>query len=373
LLIDVLKNRRSEDLNVFPIKQLSEYIIKHHLKHPELSAKKEQYIEAIENNTKKVIKSNIVHKSSYSTNGAPWENILARLSMNTVYRLIQYSKKLKAIVQLDIFWNKLIKRDLIVPKFSINPKEWYLKATNWPIGSDVWGGGYNAYGQLGIATKKDRVDKYLQIPLSGVVDISASHYNTIFITTKGSAYSCGRPDDESLLDWDISDNSINKLLSRKMRAPAQQMISIKGAKCSAIFTEFIFFLLNNGEIWLMHKGSYKRIDDQRYIQMITLHGNLWTLDKEGNVRSWGYWNHYKSDFQIEDFGVVNRGVDAIIKGKRQTYFVLTDGTKINQYGTTLTDSDDSANLPVIKNDRIVLYDNREDGNGYSFKRVIPIE
>ena len=61
-------------------------------------------------------------------------NLLPRLSLDTIFRLYQKSILVRKVTNNQAFWRRLIERDLkIVPRFDVDLKLHYLRATGVPI------------------------------------------------------------------------------------------------------------------------------------------------------------------------------------------------------------------------------------------------
>ena len=68
----------------------------------------------------------------------PLFSILSRLSVDTIYRLL-INILVRKITKDQRFWRLLIENSLgIVPKFQIDLKLYYLRATEFPIAGRIW-------------------------------------------------------------------------------------------------------------------------------------------------------------------------------------------------------------------------------------------
>lgn len=64
--------------------------------------------------------------------------VLSRLSLDTIYRLYGKSSLIRRLTENQLFWKRLIERDLkIVPQFKVDYKLHYLRATGVPIGGKI--------------------------------------------------------------------------------------------------------------------------------------------------------------------------------------------------------------------------------------------
>ena len=66
-------------------------------------------------------------------------SVLAKLALDKLYRLYRLSSRMRKIIDTQYFWRLLIERDLgVVPKFRIDLKLHYLRATRLPFAGTIW-------------------------------------------------------------------------------------------------------------------------------------------------------------------------------------------------------------------------------------------
>ena len=123
----------------FSIAELRNYIIDHNLLMPSKEAEKSEYLRIIEEKIPKMATNKPL--SRVSLNLDLWRSVLLKTKTNEIYRLHQLSSLVRNLVHSDQFWkDRLSLEHHLLPHFSVDWREWYLKVNNYPIAGEVYMG-----------------------------------------------------------------------------------------------------------------------------------------------------------------------------------------------------------------------------------------
>ena len=282
LLITGILEGRAKDLSRLPLQQLKDYVREHRLFDPGLSAKKGDYLDIIESGKLPERRIVVLPKREPVVNEGYWENVLLQLKIDIIYRLSQTSSIVRRIVNRNKYWSDRAHRERILVSGSdtrsdtrTGTQRWYLDFKKWPIGTEVVAAGENPLGELGITSRKSRIDRWTKVPLPKIISLDSYMNLTIFISTDGRAYSCGNyrrirfGEPETKLGWDLSDKQIAKLYQKSQHAPPQLMTKVSQASMVVIVNRMVFFLVGKGELWVFDlvTEDYQRLDDLLYTRI----------------------------------------------------------------------------------------------------------